>query len=111
MCSSAKRKIKLKVRRGLPSELRNYRTHWKLPLASNYNLLKSHFTFILKGKINNEEVTKEFYIASYPYLPFMPGRYVDLQDGKDIYRLVFTEKYDITKFVMLVKIYHNLITK
>ena len=59
---------------------------------------------ILKGDIN-----KEFNISNYPYLPFIPGRHLDLQDGQDIYRLDFKEKYDITKFVMLVKIYHSLI--
>ena len=58
---------------------------------------------ILKGDVN-----KEFNISNYPYLPFIPGRHLDLQDGQDIYRLNFKEKYDITKFVMLVKIYHNL---
>ena len=41
----------------------------------------------------------------------MPGRYVDIQEGQEIYRLSFEDKYDVTKFVMLVKIYHNLLKK
>ena len=83
----------------------------KYEVVGNGEVTLNSENIILKGKINDEEVTKEFFITNYPYLPFMPGRYLDLQDGKDIYRLVFKEKYDITKFVMLVKIYHNLIIK
>lgn len=83
----------------------------KYEVVGNGEVTLNSENIILKGKINDEEVNKEFFITNYPYLPFMPGRYLDLQDGKDIYRLVFKEKYDITKFVMLVKIYHNLIIK
>ena len=68
-------------------------------------------SILLKGIINDNEIDKEFTLASFPYLPFIPGKHLDIQEGKDIYRLAFKEKYNITKFVMLVKIYHNLLNK
>jgi ribosomal protein S27E len=81
------------------------------------NYKKKKYELVGKGKVclNKDkiiltgDVNKEFNITNYPYLPFIPGRHLDLQDGQDIYRLDFKEKYDVTKFVMLVKIYHNLI--
>jgi ribosomal protein S27E len=81
------------------------------------NYKKKKYELVGKGKVclNKDkiiltgDVNKEFNITNYPYLPFIPGRHLDLQDGQDIYRLDFKEKYDVTKFVMLIKIYHSLI--
>ena len=69
---------------------------------------------ILKGIINGEEILHSFHTSTYPTLPFIPGQYLEIQDGQDIYRLKFSDPYNVTIFVNILKIInqsYNLIKK
>lgn len=59
---------------------------------------------ILKGTINNQEIEHKFLTESYPMLPFIPGKYLEIQDGKNIYRLKFNDPYNIMIFINILKI-------
>lgn len=62
---------------------------------------------VLEGIINNTNIVATFSISNYPNIPFAPKKSIDIQDGKTIYRLCFEDKYDMMKFVVLLKIYHR----
>ena len=61
----------------------------------------------LEGMINNINISKTFSISNYPNIPFAPKKSIDIQEGNTIYRLCFDDKYDMMKFVVLLKIYHR----
>ena len=61
----------------------------------------------LKGKINDEEIEYTFPTSCYPTLPFTPGEYLEIQDGQDIYRLHLKDKYNVTKFINMLKVINN----
>ncbi len=64
--------------------------------------------FVLSGQINGEEVNKTVSIANIPTLPFKPGKYFELQLGKDIYRCVLKNGSMVMKFINLLKIFYQL---
>ncbi len=59
---------------------------------------------ILKGTINNEFIEHCFLTKTYPMLPFIPGKYLEIQDGQAIYRLKFKDPYHVMMFINVLKI-------
>ncbi len=64
--------------------------------------------FIISGYINGEETELSIPIANFASLPFCPGRYLEIQHGKDIYRCVLNEGRLVMKFINMVKIFYEL---
>lgn len=62
----------------------------------------------LSGRIGNEEITVQIPVGSVPTLPFKPGKYLEVQHGKDIYRCVLADGRQVMKFINLVKIHYGL---
>lgn len=62
---------------------------------------------ILEATINNEPTKLELVTSTYPLLPFQPGRHIELQNGMDIYRIIFDNPYDASKFNMYLKEFNN----
>jgi hypothetical protein len=69
----------------------------------------SQFTII--GQIRGEEVTLTIPIAGVPTLPFKPGKYLEVQQGSDIYRCVLSDGRLVIKFINMLKIFHELSAK
>lgn len=63
--------------------------------------------FTLNAIINNETVCKKISIRLVPTLPFIPGKQFDLQDGKDIYRIVLENPIETIKWVYLVELFNQ----
>ena len=59
---------------------------------------------ILNGTINNEKVELNYLTNTYPMLPFIPGKHLEIQDGQNIYRLKFKDPYNIMIFINILKI-------
>lgn len=64
--------------------------------------------FLISGMINGEETDMKTSIAGLPTLPFSPGKYFEVQDGKNIYRCVLEDGKLVMKFINLVKIFYKL---
>ncbi len=62
----------------------------------------------LKGEINGEAVDLNAATASYPVLPFMPGRYIELQIKDKIYRCVPDDGRQVMKFINHLKAFYEL---
>ena len=58
----------------------------------------------LTGMINNEEISHSFVTKTYPMLPFVPGKQLELQDGQTIYRLKFKDPYNVMIFINIIKV-------
>ena len=64
--------------------------------------------FSLAGEINAEKVDLKVSIASFPTLPFTPGRHIEIQDGKTIYRCVLKDGKLAMKFINMVKAFFEI---
>ena len=64
--------------------------------------------FTIDGVIREQPVSLAVSIAGVPTLPFKPGKYLEVQDGKDIYRCVPEDGRLVMKFINMVKIFHEL---
>lgn len=64
--------------------------------------------FRIGGTIGGEPVELEVPIAGIPTLPFGPGKYLEVQQGEEIYRCVLSDGRLVMKFINLVKIFHEL---
>ena len=64
--------------------------------------------FTIDGVIREQPVSLAVSIAGVPTLPFKPGKYLEVQDGNDIYRCVPEDGRLVMKFINMVKIFHEL---
>lgn len=69
-------------------------------------LRRDHFHFT--GSLAGEETELDVSILGLPTLPFGPGKYFEIQDGKNIYRCVLEDGRLVMKFINLVKIFYRL---
>ena len=67
--------------------------------------------FTITGQIRGEETTLAIPIAGVPTLPFKPGKYLEVQQGSDIYRCVLSDGRLVMKFINMLKIFHELSAK
>ena len=85
----------------------DYKNNKFVPVGrGNVALQKDGFT--LSGVINGREEVKTVPIVNIPTLPFKPGKYFELQYGKDIYRCVLDNSEKVMKFINLLKIFYQL---
>lgn len=67
-------------------------------------LSREHFRIC--GTLCGDKVDMTVPIAGLPTLPFSPGKYFEIQDGKNIYRCVLDDGRLVMKFINLVKIFY-----
>lgn len=65
-------------------------------------------SFRIQGTIHGEETDMTISADGLPTLPFSPGKYLEVQDGKRIYRCVLENGKLVMKFINLVKIFYEL---
>ncbi len=63
--------------------------------------------FRLSGTIKGEECELEIPIVNIPTLPFGPGKYLELQLGKDIFRCLPEDGRLVMKIINMLKIFHE----
>lgn len=63
--------------------------------------------FLFSGTLNEKQTEMEISSQGLPTLPFCPGKYLEIQDGKTIYRCVFRDGRQVMKFINLVKIFYQ----
>ena len=80
----------------------------KFVCAGKTNLKLSRKGFEFDGIINNEKFVKNISISNFPTLPLKPGKSFEIQDGKDIYRILPMDKTVCTKWVSALEILYNL---
>lgn len=64
--------------------------------------------FLLKGSIDGQEFEKSFSVSTFPTLPFKPGKCFDLQDGREVYRIVLDNPRHTIKWITLLELSHSL---
>lgn len=64
--------------------------------------------FLIEAELKGETITLSIPTASFPTLPFSPGKYVEIQDGSTIYRCVLEDGKQAMKFINMVKIFYEL---
>jgi predicted RNA-binding Zn-ribbon protein involved in translation (DUF1610 family) len=62
----------------------------------------------LLGKLNGESFELDVNASCFASLPFKPGKHIEVQHGKDIYRCVLEDGRLSMKFINLIKINHEL---
>ncbi|MBR3974208.1 MAG: 1-acyl-sn-glycerol-3-phosphate acyltransferase [Oscillospiraceae bacterium] len=67
--------------------------------------------FLIEGTINGEAVSLTIPTGGFPTLPFSPGKHIEIQDGKTIYRCVLEDGRLAMKFINMVKIFFELKNK
>ena len=64
--------------------------------------------FLIEGVIHAQPVKMNISVANFPSLPFSPGKYLEVQHGKDIYRCVLNDGKLVMKFINMVKIFYEM---
>ena len=64
--------------------------------------------FTITGALNGEQVCIQIPVESFPTLPFSPGKHLEIQDGRTIYRCVLTDGKLVMKFINMVKAFYEL---
>ena len=72
------------------------------------NLSINEKEFSIIGEINNQTVDLKISLSSFPTLPFTPGKHIEIQDGKTIYRCVLKEGKLAMKFINMVKAFFEI---
>lgn len=65
-------------------------------------------SFRITGTIEDEDVDFHVPVTNVPTLPFSPGKYLEIQDGCQIYRCVLDDGKLVMKFINMVKIFYEL---
>lgn len=85
----------------------DYQKHKFVPVGQG-KLTLSAKCFHISGRINGEDVAMQISSEGLPTLPFSPGKYLEVQDGKTIYRCVLDDGRLVMKFIHLLKIFYAL---
>lgn len=64
--------------------------------------------FHIKGHINGNSTDMRISIANIPTLPFIPGRYFEIQDKSDTYRCIPDDGRLVMKYINMLKIFYEL---
>jgi len=64
--------------------------------------------FVIDAQIRGEKAMLTVPIAGVPSLPFTPGKFLEVQQGSDIYRCVLEDGKLVMKFINMVKIFYEL---
>ena len=62
---------------------------------------------ITNAEIKGEDFNKKFNICNFPILPFKPGKYFEIQNNDDIYRIILKNKNDTVKWVSVLGIFYQ----
>ena len=91
-------------------EMLNYKKHCFEKVGQG-KLYLSKEGFKIDSSISGEQKVIEVPIKMMPMAPFKPGKYLEIQDGLDIYRCIFTDGQKIMKWIMAIKIFFILNNK
>jgi len=72
------------------------------------SILLTQNGFEMTATIAGDRVDLHVPIDNVPSLPFSPGKHLEIQNGKDIYRCVLENGTLVMKFINMVKIFHEL---
>ncbi len=64
--------------------------------------------FTIDAQIRGEKTVLTVPIAGVPSLPFTPGKFLEVQQGSDIYRCVLEDGKLVMKFINMIKIFYEL---
>lgn len=62
----------------------------------------------LKGEVYGKPIDRTIAISNIPCLPFSPGKYLEVQDGKEIYRCLPENGKLVMKFINMLKIFYEI---
>jgi hypothetical protein len=64
--------------------------------------------FVIDAQIRGEKTVMTVPITGLPSLPFSPGKYLEVQQGSNIYRCVLEDGKLVMKLINMVKIFYEL---
>ena len=65
--------------------------------------------FYLKGNVYGKEFEKTIGAGQFPILPFAPGKYFEIQEGKDIFRVYLEKPEETMHWILALKHVYTLI--
>lgn len=80
----------------------------KFILAGKGRLTLNRNHLIIEGLLGDKPLCLKASTASFPSLPFSPGKYIEVQDGKAIYRCVLNDGRLAMKFINMIKAGYEL---
>ena len=85
----------------------DYQKHKFVEVGSG-TLSLTHEQFELDGEVSGKPLALTLSSTQFPTLPFVPGKYLELQSGDEIYRCVLADGRLVMKFINLLKANHAL---
>lgn len=78
--------------------------------SGNGTISYSDGHLVLSGTLHGENFELDLSTNCFASLPFKPGKYVEVQNGEDIYRCVLEDGRLAMKLITLIKIHYELFT-
>ena len=85
----------------------NYKKH-KFTLRGNGKIKLDKEAFTLQGTIDGDKVNRLFLRKKFPILPYKPGKYFEIQDGKDIYRIYLKTSLHTSKWINVLQTFYQI---
>lgn len=85
----------------------DYKKH-KFTLRGNGKIKLDKEAFTLQGTIDGDEVNRIFFRKKFPILPYKPGKYFEIQDGKDIYRIYLNTSLHTSKWINVLQTFYQI---
>lgn len=80
-------------------------------LAGNGTVSYDKTNFYINGTLFGEEFKQEVYAATFPILPFIPGKYFEIQNGNDIFRICPKNPETVMRWVLAIKCAYQILNK
>lgn len=85
----------------------NYKKH-RFEIVGNGSITLDKNMFKIDGFINNKQFMKTFSNHEFFMLPFSPGAFFEIQDGKVIYRIYLNKKQEVYKWMLTLKTFYKI---
>lgn len=85
----------------------NFKKH-QFKDAGQCDISLSKEGFKLNGTLNNEKFNKIISTKEFNILPFKPGKYFEIQYGKDIYRILLDNPTHTNKWILVLKSFYKI---
>jgi ribosomal protein L33 len=76
--------------------------------VGNGRITLENGSFRITGTIDGEDVDRNVSAGNLPTLPFSPGKYLEIQDGSQIYRCVLQDGKLVMKFINMIKCLYKI---
>ena len=77
-------------------------------LVGNGTVRYDKVNFYIDGQLFGKEYKQEIYALTFPILPFIPGKYFEIQNGNDIFRICPKNPEIVMRWILALKCAYKL---